>query len=189
MDVLLDKILVIDVEATCWQGDPPLGQEKEIIEIGICLIDIKDLKRIDMSKRGIIVRPEKSTVSDYCVQLVNLTQDQVEKGILLKEACEILKKEYLSNKRTWASWGAYDRRKFEEECRSKKIGYPFSSRHINVKNLFAVAMGLKHEVDLSEAMQMINCPFVGRVHRAADDTYNIALILDKLLLRAREKTN
>jgi len=37
----LKKILVIDVEATCWEsGVPPKGQCKEIIQIGICPIDL-----------------------------------------------------------------------------------------------------------------------------------------------------
>ncbi len=26
----LDQILVVDVEATCWEGQPPPGQESEI---------------------------------------------------------------------------------------------------------------------------------------------------------------
>ena len=30
----LDQIVVIDVEATCWEGDPPAGQASEIIEEG-----------------------------------------------------------------------------------------------------------------------------------------------------------
>ena len=36
----LDRILVIDVEATCWEGDPPPDQEREIIEIGLCILDV-----------------------------------------------------------------------------------------------------------------------------------------------------
>ena len=28
----LDHILVIDIEATCWQGEPPPGQRSEIIK-------------------------------------------------------------------------------------------------------------------------------------------------------------
>ena len=27
----LDRILVVDVEATCWEGDPPPGQISEIL--------------------------------------------------------------------------------------------------------------------------------------------------------------
>lgn len=30
-----DKIIVIDLEATCWEEQPPAGQVSEIIEIGM----------------------------------------------------------------------------------------------------------------------------------------------------------
>ena len=39
----LDQILVVDVEATCWEGDPPPGQISEIIEIGLCVLDVATL--------------------------------------------------------------------------------------------------------------------------------------------------
>ena len=36
----LDCILVVDLEATCWVGGPPEGQESEIIEIGLCVLHV-----------------------------------------------------------------------------------------------------------------------------------------------------
>jgi len=30
---------VVDVEATCWQDNPPSGQRSEIIEIGLTVVD------------------------------------------------------------------------------------------------------------------------------------------------------
>ena len=30
---LLDKIIVVDIEATCWEGKPPQGMHNDIIEI------------------------------------------------------------------------------------------------------------------------------------------------------------
>lgn len=30
-----DKIIIIDLEATCWNGAVPVGQVNEIFEIGI----------------------------------------------------------------------------------------------------------------------------------------------------------
>lgn len=36
-----DNILIIDLEATCWEDRPPRGQESEIIEIGVCIMDAK----------------------------------------------------------------------------------------------------------------------------------------------------
>jgi inhibitor of KinA sporulation pathway (predicted exonuclease) len=37
------RILVIDLEATCWQGDPPPGETSEIIEIGNAVLKPVDV--------------------------------------------------------------------------------------------------------------------------------------------------
>lgn len=34
----LDLILVVDVESTCWDGHPLEGEEREVIEIGLCVV-------------------------------------------------------------------------------------------------------------------------------------------------------
>ena len=47
MAKLLDQILVIDLEATCWEGEPPEGQEHETIEMGICILDVATGRRLD----------------------------------------------------------------------------------------------------------------------------------------------
>jgi inhibitor of KinA sporulation pathway (predicted exonuclease) len=57
----LDQIIVIDVESTCWQDTPPVGQESEIIEIGVCTVDVASGKRLE--KESILVKPERSKVS------------------------------------------------------------------------------------------------------------------------------
>ncbi|HUY00892.1 MAG TPA: 3'-5' exonuclease [Candidatus Deferrimicrobium sp.] len=175
----LDLIIVVDVESTCWEGESPKGQEREIIEIGICPLEIATGKR--HPKRCIFVKPEKSTISDYCTKLTTLTQDQINTGISLKDACSILEKEFLTKERTWASWGDYDREKFKRECESKNIKYPFGPRHINIKNLFAIEIKLAKEVDLEVAMNMLKLPFEGVIHRAVDDAFNMALVLSKVI--------
>ena len=43
----LDRILVVDVEATCWEGNPPPGQTSEIIEIGLCVLDVPTLTCVE----------------------------------------------------------------------------------------------------------------------------------------------
>ena len=73
----LDVIIVVDLEATCWEGDPPPGQEKEIIEIGVCTLDIASGTRSD--KQSILVRPETSWVSEFCTRLTTLTQEQIDR--------------------------------------------------------------------------------------------------------------
>jgi inhibitor of KinA sporulation pathway (predicted exonuclease) len=41
MSIRRNKVLVVDVESTCWQNGVPPGQVSEIIEIGICVFDVK----------------------------------------------------------------------------------------------------------------------------------------------------
>ena len=67
----LDMILVIDVESTCWEGSPPPGQSSEIIEIGLCPVDLKTLTRLE--KRSILIKPIQSEISDFCTELTTLT--------------------------------------------------------------------------------------------------------------------
>ena len=83
-----DRILVVDVESTCWAGDPPPGQMSEIIEIGLCVVDVAALERVE--RRSILVRPACSTVSAYCTQLTTLTQADVDGGIPLAEAVRMV---------------------------------------------------------------------------------------------------
>jgi inhibitor of KinA sporulation pathway (predicted exonuclease) len=181
----LDQILVIDLEATCWRGKPPPGQRHEIIEIGLCVLDIATGQRLE--KRSILVRPEYSTISSYCTSLTTLTQEDVNAGISLGEACHILEQEYHSKERLWASYGDYDRHQFEQNCRLRHIPYPFGPGHVNVKSLFAIAHNLSHEMPLDEAMEALGFPLEGTHHRGEDDAWNIARILADLLLRARQK--
>lgn len=180
---LLDHILVIDIEATCWDGPTPPDQEGEIIEIGIAGLDVATLE--PLQKRSILVRPERSTVSPFCTELTTLTQEQVDGGISFSAACALLKNDYDSRHRTWASYGDYDRRQFAHQCDSRQVAIPFGASHLNVKNLFALVHGLPHEIGMAGALQRLGLPLEGTHHRGADDAWNIARILAALLRKCR----
>ena len=179
MSRVLDQIIVIDVEATCWEGQPPPGEEPEIIEIGLCLLHVGRLERGE--KRSILVRPERSRVSPFCTRLTTLTQEQVEEGISFKDACTLLRREYHALDRTWASYGDYDRRQFERQCAPHAVQYPFGLTHLNVKSLFALSNTLIREVGMAEALALRRLPLEGMHHRAHDDAWNIAALLADLI--------
>jgi inhibitor of KinA sporulation pathway (predicted exonuclease) len=183
----LDKILVIDLEATCWEGEPPQGQKSEIIEVGLCVLDVASGERLD--NPSILVRPTTSTVSEYCTRLTTLTQEEIDGGISLGEACQILRTDYQSEKRLWASYGDYDRKQFERDCRVHGIDYPFGAGHLNVKSLFAAVHNLRQEVSLDKAMDMMGWPLIGTLHRGGDDAWNIARLLSHLLFSARRRNH
>ena len=50
----LDQIIVVDVESTCWQDSKPADQESDILEIGICTLDVALGQRLE--KESILVK-------------------------------------------------------------------------------------------------------------------------------------
>jgi inhibitor of KinA sporulation pathway (predicted exonuclease) len=180
----LDQVLVIDIESTCWDGGfPPKGQTNDIIEIGLCRLEVATGRRLE--KRSILVRPERSSVSPFCTSLTTLTQEQVDGGILFKEACKVLEDEYLSAERLWASYGDYDRRQFEKQCRETGVRFPFGPSHLNAKTLSSISKSLPAEVGLPQALALYGLNLEGTHHRGHDDAWNIAALLAELLKRFR----
>ncbi|MFD9736222.1 exonuclease domain-containing protein [Umezawaea sp. NPDC059074] len=170
----LDRVLVVDVEATCWAGEPPAGQVSEIIEIGVCELDVESGERV--GKHSVLVRPERSTVSEFCTSLTTLTAEQVAGGVTYAEACRLLRKDFGSRDRVWASYGDYDRKQFERQG-----SYPFGPRHVNVKTLFALTRRLPREVGLDAALKIAGLPLEGTHHRGDDDAWNIAALFSGML--------
>lgn len=179
MTIQRDKIIVVDIEATCWQGNPPPGEQNEIIEIGLCLFDTKT--RESSGKRSILVKPQCSKVSEFCTQLTTLTQEQVDSGVPFDIACAILETDYEAKAYLWGSWGNYDRKIFERQCQSFGVCYPFSKHHVNIKKLFARYINHKKSVGMTRALEMIQLKLDGTHHRGHDDAWNISRILAHLL--------
>jgi len=179
MVIRRDTVVIVDVESTCWENhQTPPGQISEIIEIGVCTLEIKS--RTLGNKRGIFVIPTESTISDFCSQLTTITPQMLDKqGIDFDVACAILKNDYATQSRLWMSWGNYDRRLFQEQCARRNIDYPFSDKHCNLKNLFANFYGRR--MGMAQALKKIGLPLEGAHHRGADDAQNIGRILSFML--------
>ena len=175
MKRLLDTLLLVDIESTCWEDGPPPGQESEIIEVGVATLDIQS--HAVASHPGYFVRPLVSRVSQFCTDLTTLTQHDVENGCDFQSILDILKQEYKSDERVWVSYGDYDKIMFEKQCSRLGLIYPFGSRHLNVKTLFALKMGLTKEIGMAAALTLLGLRLEGTHHRGGDDAYNIAKIM------------
>ncbi|MGW2589280.1 exonuclease domain-containing protein [Streptomyces sp. NPDC001515] len=168
---------VVDIEATCWEGQPPPGAVSEIIEIGLTVVDLRAGKRL--ARHRVLVRPARSSVSAFCTELTGLTPAEVATGLPFAEACRVLAAEHGAGVRPWASWGDYDRKQFERQCRATGTPYPFGRRHTNAKIPFTAAHGLRKRPGMAEALRIAGLPLEGRHHSGADDAWNIAaLVLD-----------
>lgn len=177
--------LIIDVESTCWEEPEKPGKDEisEIIEIGIAVVDIKDCKIT--ANASIMIKPQKSKVSKFCTKLTTLTQEMVDVGVTFEQAMGILRNKYLSEDRTFVSWGDYDRKMFERNSRDYGVKYPFGPRHMNLKNSFALLHGLDREPGMDSALAHIKLKLEGTHHRGIDDAKNIANIFIHTLQKFR----
>ena len=171
-----NKIIIIDLEATCWNGKIPAGQVNEIIEIGISVLDTTT-GAITQNK-AILIQPERSKVSPFCTELTTITQELLDaEGISFQEACTKLREEYNPKEYTWASYGQYDLNMLKKQCKIRNVEYPMGTEHINVKTTFSEVKKLKKKVGMNGALKILNIPLEGTHHRGVDDAKNIAKIL------------
>ena len=173
----MNNIIIIDLEATCWDGPVPAGQKNEIIEIGICMLD--PTTGNITKNQGILVKPQRSEVSSFCTSLTTITPEMLDNhGVSLMQACEIIRNDYQGHQYTWASYGQYDLNMMKKECKAKSVSYPLSADHINVKELFTKQAELKKNVGMKQALDILSIPLEGTHHRGIDDAKNIAKILN-----------
>ena len=177
-----DKVLVVDVEATCWDVKPPPdGQINEIIEIGFCFYDIASDEVKD--KRSLLIKPTVSEISPFCTRLTTLTSQMIAaNGIDFGTACRMLLDDYEARNYLWASWGSYDQKIFRRQCRRLGVSYPFGKRHMNLKSVFASYHGGQRR-GMAGALESAGLELQGRHHRGHDDAWNIARLLQYLVRR------
>lgn len=170
--------LVVDLEATCWRGRPPEGMYNEIIEIGISGIDHKTKEIV--FKDGIIVKPRFSEISNFCTELTSIDQKLVdEKGVDFITACQILKNKFSSKNRLWMSFGDFDKKQMQRDCKLNCVENPMGKNHIDLMPLFNFSFNLKKGLGVSSILEHLDMEFEGVKHRAIDDAYNTALILQR----------
>jgi inhibitor of KinA sporulation pathway (predicted exonuclease) len=171
----MSKIIIVDLEATCWKGKIPNNQYSEIIEIGI------------NNPQGILISPKVSTVSEFCNELTTITQHMLDtKGISFEEAIEKVKTEYDLENCIWGSYGQYDYNMLKKECERNNIENPFLNNHINVKHKCAEFLAKKNPIKnrrgigMKKALEILNIELEGTHHRGVDDAKNIAKIYYKI---------
>ncbi len=176
-----NEILIIDLEATCWENDRiPIGQKVDIIEIGICLLNLTS-KEIS-KKQSVYVIPERSEINEFCTKLTGITPQLIEeKGIYFEEACEKIIDEYNPALLTWAGFGNFDKEQIFEQCDWLGIEIPFSYDYLNVMDEFKDHFSLPRMMGLKRALDYLKMEFEGNHHSGADDAYNAAKILRKIL--------
>ena len=174
-----DKALVIDLECTCWDTpQPPEGEVSDIIEVGLVEVDLERLI-IGKSER-LLVRPARSTVSQFCTDLTGITAADLKRyGRPFGEVRNRIAKEFGPTNKTLVAWGT-DWETVDEACRFHKVANPFPQGNaLDFGHVFGMCLGSDKAVGLGAALQRFGIGFEGRPHCGLDDAINTArLYLD-----------
>lgn len=177
------RIAVIDFEATCWAEGGRNGDE-EIIQIGgICV----DPASGELSNEFVTyVRPVRyPLLSDYCVKLLGIEQEQVDRAPSFRVAMEMMNS-WLAPASTalFAAWGEFDRFLLRAGCRFHRIPFPFDDNYLDVRALFRERV-LGRTVNMERAMATLELAPEGRRHDALADARSAARVLSAIVNPAR----
>ncbi len=176
-------ILVVDLEATCWESLTPKGEPQsiynmEIIEIGSALTN--RLGTV-LDARSFMVRPERQPLlSTFCTELTHITQAMVDNAQTLPGVIAQMNA-WLDGAGTdlqWCSWGNYDLNHLTAQCsldnaESKLLHLP----HLNLKKLWRRTTKQRKKTSLASALAFHGLTFDGQPHRGIDDARNITRLL------------
>ena len=173
MSTRIPRLIILDLECTCWERNPPT--QHETIEIGAVVWEHPGgiLDSFDS-----FVRPKLGPeLSPFCTELTSIRQADVENARPFESV--------LSDFKAWcdkywrytlASWGDFDRKQLIQDCKLHGIKYPFK-RHLNLKTVFAVTMHCRPQ-GMAAALSRVGMSLDGTHHRAIDDVRNTARIID-----------
>jgi inhibitor of KinA sporulation pathway (predicted exonuclease) len=174
-------MLVIDLEATCDDGDGFQPDYMEIIEIGAaCATE----EGIVLDTFQVLVRPVvRPQLTEFCRQLTGIQQadiDAAEPFPFAAAALASFAQRHLVSGDTGGSWGQYDFKQLARDCERHGIPDPLAAfQHVNLKRRFAKSRKIK-EVGMAKALQMVGLSLDGAHHRGLDDALNIATLLPYL---------
>ena len=191
MGAELNYAFVVDVEATCWETREEQGTKpNEVIEIGICVLELKTGKILDPS--GYVIKPRHTEVSPFCTALTGWTQADVDAAADIVDTLPAIIKDYgITKNHVWFSCGEYDRVKLGSDGGGslgalygvKRADNPFAymRSHVNIKTLFAMKHKLPREKGMESMLNIMGEKLEGRHHNGMDDACNIAKIVRHVL--------
>jgi 3'-5' exoribonuclease 1 len=172
------RLVVVDVEATCWKKGV-FSRQKETIEIGAVLL-LLDRAESRWPEFQTFVRPRRlPRLSSFCRELTGITQEDVDAAPTFAEALRLfLEWSQPLERVVLATWSRYDLWQLDLDLAAHglaKLTIPF----LDVKMLAARIVGTK---SFEETVRKLAPDAVAMPrHRAIADARRTARILNRLL--------
>jgi inhibitor of KinA sporulation pathway (predicted exonuclease) len=172
------RIVVVDVEATCWKKGV-FSRKKETIEIGAVLMR-PDRAASKWPEFQTFVRPQRlPRLSSFCRELTGITQENVDAAPTFPEALTLfLNWSPPLERAVLATWSRYDLWQLDLDLEAHglpKLDVPF----LDVKKLAARTVGTRSFE--ATARELVPDSVAMPRHRAIADAHRTARILHHLL--------
>jgi inhibitor of KinA sporulation pathway (predicted exonuclease) len=176
-------ILVVDLEATCWEENVDGTnrrqnvEDMEVIEFGCVVCDIKGTV---IDSKSYFVRPQLHPVlTAFCTKLTSITQSDVDKAPYYPGVITLLN-DWLTqyDLSHWMSWGNYDKNQLNSEWSRHGVSPGFLKLpHENLKKRWSKGKKAFRNAGPKVALKYHGLEFEGNYHRAIDDALNIARLI------------
>lgn len=182
-------MVLVDLEATT-SGDTPApgepviaGDDCEIIEIGLVVIDLEGDQMEPTAKFSSVVRPMLNpTLTQFCTGYTGISQAEVDAAPSYPEASVALT-EFVSQLDTlpggwsWGSWGASDLELLEREATRNGCMNPLpADRHFDLKAAFQAMRGERGGTGQKDALERLGVAPLAQAHRASGDALNLSAL-------------
>lgn len=169
--------IILDLEASCWKNRS-IKKQNEIIEIGAVKVNASGHI---VSEFNAFVKPKLHPIlSDFCTELTSITQAQIDSAETFPNVISKFihwintDSDYLL-----CSWGFYDKKQFQSDCKLYKLESDWANHHISLKHQYATITNLKRPIGMGSALKKEKLPLDGTHHRGIDDARNISKLFRK----------
>lgn len=191
MQLAFDSLVVVDLAVTSWDGSPPPGEASEIIEVGAAAVDLAAARAgagpdAVTPAQAVIVQPSRSRIGPDCRDLTGLADADVAAGVAFMDACDWLRKVWMSHLRVCATFAPDVATRIAEQCRfaearTARITKPLSPRRLDLETLATVRLGSGYPLLLEEALDGLGLPPCADLHRAGPRARSAAEVAAALL--------
>lgn len=182
-------MVLVDIEATT-SGDQPAADEplitddnREIIEIGVVVIDLESDQEDPIASFSTVVRPLLNpTLTRFCLDYTGISQAEVNAGVSYLEASTALTNfvaqlDTLPGGWCWGSWGVSDLKLLEQNATRSGIANPLpADRYFDLKATFQAMRGERGGTGQTDALKRLGVVQRARAHRAPGDALNLAAL-------------
>ena len=153
----------------------------ELIEIGA--VKLNETYQI-IDEFSTFVKPKYSTLDPNCSALTGITEQDLMSAPIFIEAIKAFVKWIGTDEYELYAWSEHDSEQFCGECILNNACDMFPELYnkdwTDLQLLYIDTVGLSKAISLQRALNSLNIFFEGNMHRAADDVYNTASILQSL---------